>query len=748
MISSDADVRAIMSLAEGAGARAILADRRGFLKLSGGAGLVLAFTLGMPQKAARAAPAADASGFAPNAYLRIAPDGAVVIFAKNPEIGQGVKTSFPMIIAEELEADWSRVNVEQAPVNAALYGAQVAGGSRSIPSNFETLRRAGAVARSMLIAAAAKDWGVPTSECAAKNHAVHHVKSGRALGYGALAEKAAALPVPDPAKVALKPRSAWTLLGTRVGGVDNKQIVTGQSLFGIDVTVPGMLFATYTKCPATGGRVKSANLAEIRKMPGVRHAFVLEGNGVTSELMPGVAIVAETTWAAIVGKRGLKIEWDESGASKDSWSGLVQQAKVQAVQPGQLSLRNTGDVDAALAGAAKTVEAYYSYPFVAHAPLEPQNCTASFRDGSVEIWAPTQLPGRAISSIAALLGVDAAKVVVHQRRVGGGFGRRLMNDYACEAAAISKQIKAPVKLTWTREDDFAHDFYRVGGFHALKAGLDKQGRLAAFADHFVTFSEDGKRPVSGGDMPAEEFPAPLLEHARLSTSMLPLKTPCGPWRAPRSNAIAFATQSFLHECAVAAGRDHLAFLLEIFGAPRWLQQGNVYALNTGRAAAVVKLAAEKAGWGKPLPKGRGRGLAFYFSHAGHFAEVAEVSVDANRKLTVHKVTVAADVGPIINMSGAETEVQGAVIDGLSTMMGQQITFEKGRVKEENFPDYPMLRMPNAPQVAVHFIESDNPPTGLGEPALPPLAPAVANAIFAASGQRVRSMPLIGEGFSI
>ncbi len=405
-------------------------------------------------------------------------------------------------------------------------------------------------------------------------------------------------------------------------------------------------------------------------------------------------------------------------------------------------------MDRAFSSAAKTVEAFYTYPFLSHAPLEPQNCTAWYRDGVMDIWAPTQTPQRGLTSVAKMLDIPEDRITIHQTRVGGGFGRRLMNDSMCEAATISKQIGAPVKLQWTREDDMAHDFHRVGGFHSFKGAVDDSGKLSAWEDHFVTFSSDGQKPVTGGNMSTSEFPLPLIANFRLTQTLLPLMTPCGPWRAPRSNAVAFAGQCFFHELAVAAGRDHLEFLLEVMGKPRWLDPGSSRALNTGRAADVIRLAAEKAGWGKSLPEGRGLGLAFYFSHAGHFAEVAEVSVGENKKLTVHKVTVAADVGPIVNLSGAENQCQGAVIDGFSTMLSLEVSIENGRVQESNFDQYPLLQLAHAPEVDVHFIQSDFPPTGLGEPALPPAAPAICNAIFAASGHRVRELPLSREGFSV
>ncbi len=721
--------------------------RRSFLKLTGlaGGGLALAFYL---EGSTQAFAAQTDSDFAPNGFIHISPDGSILIYSKNPEIGQGIKTAFPMIIAEELDADWEDVRVEQSPINQAVYGRQSAGGSRSIPSSWDQLRQAGAVARAMLVSAAAQEWGVPARECQTEKSTVIHSRSGRRLGYGEVANKAAALPVPDAKSLTLKKRADYKLLGTRVTGVDNYKLVTGQPLFGIDQVVPDMLYATYTKCPAPVGRIGQANLDEIRSLPGVKHVFVLEGNGQAAELRPGVAIVADSTWAAFSAKRRLRVTWDEDEAAKDSWSGAVQRAREVAKLSGSETLGETGDTAGAFSSAAKTVEAFYTYPFLSHAPLEPQNCTAWYRDGAMDIWAPTQTPQRGLTSVAKMLDIPEDHITIHQTRVGGGFGRRLMNDSMCEAAAMTKQIGVPVKLQWTREDDMAHDFYRVGGFHSFKGAVDEQGKLSAWQDHFVTFSSDGQRPVSGGNITASEFPLPLVANSRLTQTLLPLLTPCGPWRAPRSNGIAFAVQCFLHELAVAAGRDHLEFMLEVMGKPLWLDPGNSRALNTGRAADVIRLAAEKADWDKSLPEGRGLGLAFHFSHAGHFAEVAEVSVEDNKKLTVHKVTVAADVGPIVNLSGAENQCQGAVIDGFSTMLGLEVSIENGRVQESNFDQYPLLQLAHAPEVDVHFIQSDFPPTGLGEPALPPVAPAICNAIFAASGHRVRELPLSREGFSV
>ena len=722
-------------------------SRRTFLKLTGlaGGGLTLAFYLGSPS----VAQSQEATGeFAPNAFLTISSDGSILIYNKNPEVGQGIKTAFPMIVAEELDANWNHVRIEQSPIDEAVYGRQAAGGSRSIPSSWDQLREAGAAARAMLVSAASEMWGVPVDECSTANSIVTHDATGRQLTYGELAESAASLPVPDPGSLMLKARDDYRLIGKRITGVDNEKIVTGQPLFGIDTTLPGMVYASYSKCPATGGRVRDANFDEIRSLPGVQDAFALEGNDTVTELMPGVAIVGDSTWATQSARTSLRVDWDESEASTDSWSGLVEQAQGLSLQTGSETIRDFGNVEEAFEGADQTLEAFYSYPFVSHAPLEPQNCTAWYRDGGIEIWAPSQTPQRAIQNVANVLSIPEERVTLHQTRIGGGFGRRLMNDYVCEVAAIAREVGVPVKLQWSREDDMAHDFYRPGGFHALKASLDGTGRLSGWEDHFITFTHDGRSPVSGGETRGGEFPEGLLDNFRLTQSMLTLATPTGPWRAPRSNAIAFAVQSFYHELAVAAGRDHLEMLLEIMGEPRWLEEGNVGVLNTGRAAEVIKLAAAQAGWGQPLPPGRGLGLAFYFSHAGHFAEVADVSVDGNRRLSVHKVTVAGDVGPIVNLSGAENQCQGAVMDGLSTMLGLEITMENGRVQQSNFHQYPLMRINNAPVVDVHFIESDFPPTGLGEPALPPLAPAICNAIYAATGHRVRTLPLSKDGFSV
>jgi isoquinoline 1-oxidoreductase beta subunit len=733
-------------------------SRRQFIKVTGlaGGGLVLAMSMGPLVRRANAQVTAAGTLFTANAYVQIRSDGKIVLFAKNPEVGQGVKTSLPMIVAEELDADWSQVVVQQAVIDAELYGPQVAGGSRSTPTNWDPLRRAGATARAMLVAAAARQWSVPASELTTQASVVRHPRTGRSATYGELAELAAQMRVPDAASVALKPRSSYRLLGKRITGVDNEKIVRGEPLFGIDQRLPGMLFATFTKAPAIGAKVASANLDHVRSLPGVKNAFVVEQQGNPVAFSPagatvfsGVAILANSSWAAMQAKKQLEVEWDESEASHDSWTEAMAQAKQLAAKPSAAKvLGRGGNVDAAFR-AGRTVEAMYAYHYVAHSDLEPQNCTAWFKGDSIEIWAPTQTPQAAVDGVAKLLDLPKEKVTLHQLRGGGGFGRRLANDSVCEVAAISKQAGGvPVKVQWMREDDMAFDYYRPGGFHSFKAAVDNGGKLSAFQDHFITFSMDGKAPVVAGTLSPTEFPASVVGNQRMLQSMIASKIPTGPWRAPGSNTIAFAVQSFLHECAVAAKRDHLEFLLEVMGEPRFTVEGNLRALHTGRAANVIRTVAERAGWGKPMPSGRALGLAFHFSHAGHFAEVADVSVDANKKVRVNKVWVVADIGPIVNLSGAENQCQGSVVDALSTAMGLKITFENGRAEQRNFDQYPIVRIDKAPEVDVHFVESDYPPTGCGEPAFPPAAPAIANAIFAATGNRVRTLPFSVEGYSL
>ena len=729
-------------------------DRRSFLKLTGlsGAGLALAATAPVTLNAQEgdANPAADVEL---NAFVEVSTDGTITIYSANAEMGQGIKTALPMIIAEELGARWEDVEVLQSSVDEDRFGRQGAGGSTTVPRTFNQMRQMGASAREMFISAGSLVMEVPRAELKTENSQVVHT-SGRYMTFAQLATLAAKQEVPDPDSLLFKDRADYTIIGTVRSGVDNLAITTGESLFGIDTQVPGMLFAAYQKCPAIGGRVVSANLDEIRARPGIVDAFLIEGNGKAEELLDGVAIVGTTTHAVFDAKKALVVEWDESDASRDSWTALVAQGKALHRKRGQELVIDKGDVAAEFDNPANTVlDGYYEFPFVAHFCMEPMNCTGHYRKGAngskdtLELWIPTQMPARAYGPAKSMFGLEQEQVTIHQMRLGGSFGRRVFSEYICEVTEISKRVGAPVKLTWTREDDVRHDFYRVGGFQSVKAAVNAEGRLVAFEDHFIGMQRDGK-PVSGSRFRENEFPIENLDSAYASKTMLDIDTPCGPWRAPGSNTTAFVVQSFLDEVAHAADRDYVEFLLEILGEPRWFDEGNGWSLNTARAADVIRRAAKEAGWGRELPDGHGQGFAFYFCHAAHVAEVAEVSVDADKNLTVHKVTVAVDVGPIINMSGALSQVEGSVIDGLSAAMAQKITMERGRIEQSNLHDYTVLRLPQAPQVDVHFIQSDYPPTGLGEPALPPLAPAVANAIFAATGERLRKMPFADEGYRL
>ncbi|MFI5337319.1 MAG: molybdopterin cofactor-binding domain-containing protein [Opitutales bacterium] len=719
-------------------------SRRDFLRVTALAGGGLA--LGFGWREVWAAPATDNTArlFAPNGFIRITPDGTITLVAKNPEVGQGVKTSLPMIVAEELEVDFTKVKIEQAALDPQL-GAQFAGGSLSTPMNYDLLRRAGATARTMLVEAAAQTWGVPADECFAESGTVVHRSTGRRLTYGELATTAATLPLPDEKTVRLKEPGEYKLLGSRVGGIDNPAIVTGRPLFGLDQRVPGMKFAVFEKCPVFGGRVLGANLDQLKALPGVRDAFLLEAQGEPAALASGVAIVADSTWAAFSARRHLRVKWDEGAGAAQSSDSYAAQAVALQAQGGKV-LRSDGDVSAALAGAARRVDATYFYPYIAHATLEPQNCLARpTADGGLEIIAPTQTPGGAQEMAAKVTGLPKEKIQVRFTRIGGGFGRRLNNDYVAECAAIAHRLGGPVQLVWTREDDLRHDFYRPAGWHALKGGVDAAGRITAWHDHFITVGlNSDAEPGSSATMGADELPARFLPNYRLEQSVINTHVPTGPLRAPRSNALAFVIQSFIDELAQAANRDPLEVRLELLGPDRLVPADgkNNPAYDTGRMKAVLRLAAEKSDWGKKLPRGSGQGIAFHFSHRGYIAEVAEVEVSLEGVLRVQRVTAAVDVGPIMNLSGAEQQVQGSIIDGLSAAWLQEISLAHGRVVPGNFDAYPLLRITETPPVVdVHFLPSHHPPTGLGEPALPPLPPALTNAIFAATGRRIRSLPI-------
>ena len=738
-------------------------SRREFLRVTSivGGGLLFATHLDALETATGFV-APGAADFVPNAFIRITPDGLVTIVAKNPEIGQGVKNMLPMLIADELDVEWKNVRVEQAdfdPVkfDPRVYSAQSVGGSTATPNNWLPMRRVGAAARAMLVTAAAQTWSVPESECATEPGAVRHVPSGRTLKYTELLDKAALVTAPTLDQVKLKDAKDFRIIGKSTPGVDLRDIVTGKPIFGIDVTLPGMLHAVYVKCPVFGGKVVSANTDAIAKEPGVKHAFVVEpGPGTALDgLLGGVAIVGDSWWQVNQARRKLTVTWDEGATASQSSAGYAARAAELMREAPARVLRKDGDTDVALASAAKKVEAEYYYPFLAHVSMEPMTTTAQFRDGKMEIWSSTQNgSGRTLTS--RMLGIPETDITIHFMRAGGGFGRRIQNDYLVEAAAIAKRLPGvPVKLLWSREDDVQHDMYRPAGWHRFSGALDAKGKLTGFRSHFITFGEKTRNQqgepmenfLRAANIGALEFPSRFVPNFSLGVSFIPLGVPTGFLRAPGSNGIAFAYQCFLDELAHAGGRDTVEFLLDLLddalvGEQPQPGQG---VFNPDRMRGVLELVAGKSDWAnrRTLPKGTGKGVAFYFSHRGHFAEVVQATVSRAGVLKVDKVWVAGDIGShVINPSNAVNQVQGSVIDGLSEAMHQEITIDKGRVVQANFNDYPIMRMRQAPpEIEVHWKVTDFPPTGLGEPALPPAPPALVNAIFAATGKRIRSLPL-------
>jgi isoquinoline 1-oxidoreductase beta subunit len=739
----------------------IRTDRRDFLRVSAiaGGGLLLgSYIESVGALEAFAAPAGTPlAETALSAYIRMTPDGIVTIVAKNPEIGQGVKNMLPMLIADELDVEWKNVRVEQGDLDTTRFQGQVAGGSTATPNNWIPMRRVGAAGRQVFIAAAAQTWNVPASELTTSAGRVLHRASNRSVAYGELLAKAATITPPALDAVPLKDEKDFTIIGKSTKGVDIPKIVTGKPLFGIDVKVPGMLHAVYHKCPVFAGKVASANLDEIKAIPGVKHAFVLEeptnlpqGSYKLAGLVGGVAIVADSWWTANSARKKLKVTWNEGTTAAQSSVGYQSQADALSKGAPQRNLRKDGDPDAALAAAGvKTVKAGYFYPFISHAPLEPQNTTAHWNNGKLEIWSPSQTPASGRQLISRTLGIPETDITIHLTRMGGGFGRRLYNEPMVEAAAIAKEVGVPVKLLWTREDDMRYDQYRAPGWHYFTAGVDANGKLVAWKNHFVGLGDGENFAPSAGIGPTE-WPARFVANYALDTSMMATGVPTGALRAPGSNGIAFVTQCFLDECAEAAGKDPLHFRLDLLAtqavpdpAPPAGRPAPVL-LDGARVRGVLEAVREKSGWANraSLPKGTGMGVAFHYSHRGYFAEVVQVTVRKDGEVKVDKVWVAGDIGStIINPSNAENQAQGCVIDGLSEAFGQEITIQAGRTVQANYNNHPMLRMSEAPQVEVTWVKTNNAPTGLGEPALPPVVPALVSAIHAATGKRVRALPL-------
>ncbi len=714
-------------------------SRRDILKSIAAGSLIIPFAI-----PARGFAAETAGPAKLNAFLSIAPDGIVTIASRKPEIGQGIKTSLPMLIAEELDADWKNVRIADTRLDPAL-GNQMTGGSFATTMGWEELRRVGAAARAMLIAAAAKSWGVPAGELTTETGKVLHKASGKSATYGSLATLASKEAIPDPKSLKLKDPKDFRIIGSNVRQYDGPKIVTGQPLFAIDVRLPGMKYAAYAKAPVFKAKLKSANLDAARAVPGVHKVFTVEGGDVIDELLPGVAVVADSWWTAQKARGLLDIAWADHPTSSQSSEGFAKRALELSKATPTKTIRNDGDVAAALASSAKRHEAAYEYPFAAHATMEPMNCTARFTGDKLEIWTATQFPDPGRKLVAKTLGIKEENISINILRGGGGFGRRAINDFMVEAAWIAREAGVPVQLIWSREDDIQHDYYRAGGFHYLSAGLDDSGKITAWQNHFVTYAAEGFFKIDA-DIPPHEFPAGLVENYALGFTEMPLGVPIGPLRAPRSNAFAFAFISFIDELAHLAGKDPLAFQLEML-ADKPVMDRVRGKYEPKRAHDVLQMVAERANWASrsKLPKRTAMGIAQWWSHLGYFAEVVQVTVATDGTPKVDKVWVVGDIGgQIVNPLNAVNQVQGSVIDGLSVALYQKITIEGGAVKEGNFDSYPLIRMPEAPPVDVHFIKSDNAPTGLGEPALPPVAPALCNAIFAATGVRLRSQPIKPE----
>lgn len=719
-------------------------SRRSLLKagaLAGG-GLFISATLpGIAKAAAGAAAPAEL-----NAYVSIASDGLVTIVGKNPEIGQGIKTMLPMLIAEELDADWDKVKIVQGDLEPR-YAPQFAGGSFATPMNWMPMRQVGAAARQMLLQAAGEKLGVAPGSLTTGKGVITDPASGKTLTYGEVAATAASVPVPALDKVPLKKDEDFTIIGRAIGGIDSPKVVKGEPIFGLDTQLEGMRYAAFERAPVFGATLVSADLDAVKALPGIEDAFIVRGDNKADGVVDGVAIIASNWWLANQARAKLGAKWDTGQWAGHSTEGYARKAGELLAGTPKETIKDEGDVEGTFAGAAKTLEADYSYPFLAHAPMEPQNCTALFKDGALEMWAPTQNPQPGAAGAAKAAGIAPEKVKVHITRMGGGFGRRLTNDFMYQAAAIAaKKPGVPIQLIWSREDDMRSDFYRPAGWHRMRAALDAGGKLVGMDNHFVTFEAGGKIPMEASMTP-EEFPAKYLPNVRLGVSAMETRMPTGPLRAPRSNALAYVYQSFLDEVAQAQGSDLPHLILQLVDGQRKEQDtrgpfGVQPGFDPSRVAGVVRKAMEMSDWPAGAGEGRGKGFGFYFSHLGYFAEVVEASVSKNGIVTPHHVWVAGDVGRhVINPFGALNQVQGSVIDGIGQASQLAVELVDGAVKQSNFHDYPLPRMPVTPTIDVEWVKSDNEPTGLGEPALPPVIPALTNAIFAATGKRVRSLPI-------
>lgn len=704
-----------------------------------GGGLLLGFTL-------------PPSGFAPNAFIRIDHDGAVTLTMHKVEMGQGTYTAMPMLLAEELEVGLDQVRLEHAPADDAryaepLFGVQETGGSTSVRGNWEPLRRAGAVARTMLVTAAAQVWKVDPATCRAARGAVTHGPTGRSLGYGALVDAAARLPVPGASKITLKEPKDFRLIGTAAKRLDTPEKVDGSATFGIDARLPGMKFAAVAACPVFGGKLASLDDTKTKAIPGVQQVVRLDD---------AVAVVADHTWAAKQGLAALDVRWDEGPNARLSTADIVRQL-ASALQGKGVTARSEGDIATAMKGAARRVEAIYQVPFLAHATMEPVNCTVHVRPDGCDLWVGTQVPTFTQTAAAKETGLPKSRVAVHNHLLGGGFGRRLEVDFIVRAVQIAKQVSGPVQVLWSREEDIQHDMYRPYYYDRIAAGLDPQGRPVAWSHRLAGSSIEGRviselfpktlRVIKAGgmhrlgamikhlDLDAVEGAAePPYTIANIHVEYVRVEPPGVPtafWRGVGPTHNIFAVESFIDELAAAAQQDPFEYRRALLD-------------RSPRAKAVLELAAERAGWGRPLPSGRGgagRGIALLHAFGSYIAQVAEVLVSPQGEVRVPRVVCAVDCGTIVNPDIVKAQMESGIVFGITGALWGEITIKNGRVEQHNFTDYRMLRLSEAPTVEVHPVQSDAAPGGVGEPGTSAVMPAVTNAIFAATGKRIRQLPV-------
>jgi len=686
-----------------------------------------------------------------DAWVHIGEDGHVRLIVAKSEMGQGIKTTLPMILADELEVDWKDVEVQQAETRTDIYPHLGTGGSTSVRTTYMDLRHAGATAREMLISAAAQQWYVSRDQCTAKNGAVIDQDTNRTLKYGELVSAASKLPIPAEDDVPLKEAKDFRIIGHSIPRVDIPSKCDGKAEFGLDAKVPGMLYAVVARCPTFGGKVKTYDAVAAKAVPGVKDVFTIDAIAEDVHSAGGVVVVADSTWAAMQGGRALKIDWDR-GAYTGETSASLRAAFEQAAKASGTTVRNDGDVDRVAGDSLQHIESVYELPFLAHATMEPMNITVAPGSDHWESWAATQSPQWVQSSIAKIAGVPPQRVIVHTLLSGGAFGRRYMADFPVEAAQIAKITGKPIKLVWTREDDMQHDFYRPAAYHHMSGAVDAQGKAVAWRHHLLSTSINAywspKDPPHKSEMDGASAVPYNIPNLRVEYTSVPTGVPVAWWRSVADAMNAFAVESFVDELAVAAKVDSVQFRIQLLDPALMMKDANAgpdddERLSTERLKRVLQAVAEKSGWGKPLRKGLARGVACHHSFGSYVAQVAEVSANVDGSPKVERVVSAVDCGTVINPDGAEAQSEGAIAYGLSAALYGAITIDQGAVQQTNFDGYQVLRMSDMPEVEVHLVPSGDEPGGLGEPGVPPIAPAVANAMFALTGKRLRKLPFVG-----